>query len=76
MATSYIVLKRASVPENTMTADTGWHVVTGAFEGVSAPAAIKAAAEKSGNGEYVAVPSRSWQPVRVQVEQKTEVKFT
>lgn len=29
-----------------------------------------------GEGEYVAVPSRSWQPVTVKTETKTQLKFS
>lgn len=30
--------------------------------------------EYSGDGEYVAVPARSWKPMPVKVEHRTEVK--
>lgn len=29
-----------------------------------------------GDGEYVAVPARSWQPVTVKTETKTQLKFS
>lgn len=41
----------------------------------SANAAIRAVAEKKGDGQYVAVPARSWKPVTVKVEQTTKVSF-
>ena len=32
--------------------------------------------EHYGDGEYVAVPLRSWQPVTVKTETKTQLKFS
>lgn len=79
MATEYIVLKK-EIPAGNTTASTSlpntcWQILAGTYEGSSAEVAIKAAAEKNGAGEYVAVAARSWNPKRVAVEQRTEVKI-
>jgi hypothetical protein len=46
----------------------------------SAPAALKAMAEKVGadvpRDKFVAVPARSWKPVTVKVETKTALRFS
>ena len=62
--TAYIVLTNT---------EKGWQQLTGTYSGAHARAAIQAALN-SGNtvgeqaGEYVAVPARSWQPVKVRPE--------
>jgi hypothetical protein len=68
--TDYIILSGS---------EKGWQKLTGVYEGVSGRAAILAALN-SGNavgdqsGEYVAVPMRSWQPVKVKRETKLTFK--
>lgn len=41
----------------------------------SAEAAIRAVAAELGAAEYIAVPARSWNPVKVTVEKTTVVKL-
>ena len=62
--TAYVVLTNT---------EKGWQQLTGTYSGTSRRGAIQAALN-SGNavgeqaGEYVAVPARSWQPVKVKPE--------
>lgn len=46
----------------------------GEVEATNPNEAIKTVVEKHGAGQYVAVPARSWRPVKVTVEQTTVVK--
>ena len=71
--TDYLILR--SVQGGT------WEVI-GSMEARSARSAIREridgagqSSEHAGEGTYVAVPSRSWQPVKVAVETKTALKF-
>jgi hypothetical protein len=59
--TKYLILKKNG---------TAWEQVAEA-ETVSARAAIQAAVAKQSdsNGSYVAIPARSWKPVKVEVAQ-------
>lgn len=72
--TKYVVLNRKAQPANAPSGLTGWIQLSGEYEGSNAKAAIQAAL-KSGNGsgdpsgEYVAVPARSWDPVKVEAKQ-------
>lgn len=68
--TDYIVLSKD---------DSGfWTKETLAPSARSARSAIQAVLTQNGNreGEYVAVPFRSWRPVTVKVETKTALKFS
>jgi hypothetical protein len=67
--TKYLVLRLSKA------ATDAW-VPLGVVEASSAKAAIRSYldASKDGSGEFVAVPDRSWQPVKVQVE--TALKFS
>lgn len=68
--TDYLILK--SVEGGT------WEVV-GSTEARSARSAIRSRVDgkaETQEGTYVAVPSRSWQPVKVAVETKTALKFS
>jgi hypothetical protein len=64
--TKYIVLQGSED-------GTTW-ALAGASKG-SADKAIKAAAHADGNGTYVAIPARSWKPVKVTVSTETVVKL-
>jgi len=62
--TSYIVLTNT---------EKGWQQLTGTYSGSRPRAAIEAALATGSAlgeqaGEYVAVPARSWKPVKVKVE--------
>ena len=71
--TAYIILEKT---------EEGWKEI-GSMEARSARSAIReridGAGQSSaykGKGSYVAVPARSWQPVSVEVETKTQLKFS
>ena len=66
--TSYIVLKAVN--------DNGW-VEEKTVPARSARSAIRIVVTGGGKPDitYVAVPARSWQPVAVTVETKTQLKF-
>jgi hypothetical protein len=72
--TPYLVFHRHQEPDRSI-----WEQFT-SVEASSARAAIRLAlaGEKNpmGDGEYVATPLRSWQPVKVRVEQRREVAFS
>jgi hypothetical protein len=74
--THYLVFKRVPQEDAALSI---WEQFT-SVEASSARAAIRLAlaGEKNpmGDGEYVATPLRSWQPVKVTVEQKREVAFS
>jgi len=85
-ATSYHVLKQTNASGATPT----FQLVGLDLTAASGEAAVRAYAEraaKAGNdeqqatselaqGTYVAVPARSWKPVKVAVETKTSITFT
>ena len=62
--TAYIVFRKNG---------TGWEPLPGIHTGASARAAVTAALEEKKDmsppdGEYAAVPARSWKPIKVKVE--------
>ena len=63
--TQYVVLKRESE---------GWTPLRNS-EARSAKAALTAVIDGK-PGEYVAIPLRSWKPLKVEVETKTALKFS
>lgn len=72
--TEYAILRQAD--------DGTWEAV-GTASARSARSAIRDRVDGSqqsaaylGEGTYVAVPARSWQPVTVKTETKTELKFS
>ena len=65
--TSYLILK---YDDGTDEEEGTWSVIVSA-KASSAQRALKAAAV--GEGEYVAIPERSWKPLTVKVEQTTKV---
>lgn len=72
--TEYIVLNFDS------TADSGWKVweeVHNGVEATSAENAIRRFVEANGftSGEFVAIPKRSWKPVKVEVDTKPVVRI-
>ena len=70
--TTYIVFSREGKYGDPETERWAWR---GEAEGASAIAAIRAALnDKNEEGEFVAVPKRSFRPVKVQVE--TALKFS
>ena len=75
MATEYLVLMQAEgqMPEG----DHLWEAVR-KVEARSARAAISLVVDGTGSGEgiYVAVPTRSWAAVTVKVETKTALRFS
>ena len=79
--TVYTVLKKNSHPVDTSEEVTayldlaGWDV-RGTVKARSAQAAVSVTAAELGEGEYVAVPARSWRPVSVKVETKTALRFS
>jgi hypothetical protein len=82
--TAYVVLKypateAAKAATDALTGGTQARPPSGiqdvaTVEAASATAAIRSVVEKHGAGKYVAVPARSWKPVKVTVEQQTVVK--
>jgi hypothetical protein len=64
-ASEYVVLKKA---------EGGWNVVK-KVEAASTRAAIHAIVDGSSNGEgeYAAVPARSWSPIKVKYETKLKL---
>jgi hypothetical protein len=68
-STTYIVLQRALVGED----GAAWAVVDPAVPASSAEAAIRATARDG--GVYVAVPGRSFKPVKVEAVQVTSLKL-
>jgi hypothetical protein len=70
--TDYIILKK-----NGAGPDASWNPLPGTYNGASGRGAVLAALrtkKEHAEGEFVAVPARSWQPVKVQVE--TALKFS
>jgi hypothetical protein len=69
--TSYIVLKAH------VDGGGGWHEIPGTVAAPSAEAAIRKAlgAKADATGPYVAVPARSWKPVKVSAVQTTVLKL-
>lgn len=65
--TEYVVLVREE--------ETSWMLLDGIVRARSAKDAIKAKGATQ-NAVYVAVPARSWKPLTVSVETKTELKFS
>ena len=75
MATEYTVLRKGSPsPANAATAivDVGFKEFA-KVTATSSAAAIRQVARE--DGAYVAIPSRSWQPLTVTCEQQTKVTF-
>lgn len=66
--TSYLVLRHDDEGDG--------YVESGTYTAASATQAIRAAADKFGDGHYVAVPARSWKPRSVKVETTKVVKLT
>jgi hypothetical protein len=67
--TDYVVLKKDG--------SGFWSLVSGMdVKARSARSAIREAADRDGEGEYVAIPYRSWRPVSVKVETKTALRFS
>jgi len=65
--TKYMILAKGDKP------DAGW-VETAIVEAASARAAIREALNgASEGGEYVAVPARSWEPVKVEIQQAIKI---
>lgn len=56
----------------------GAWVEIGGTEARSAESAIRLVVARSDDteGEYVAVPARSWKPIKVSVETKTQLRFS
>lgn len=67
--TEYVVLKQDEVTGS-------WRVVAADRQGFSADSAIRAtfSGDDTDSGIYVAVPSRSWTPRQVKVEQMTRIR--
>jgi hypothetical protein len=69
--TKYTILKNFGGDK--VTANDEWHTV-GEAEAVSANAAIRSHLNgASEGGEFVAVPSRSWAPVKVEIQQAIKI---
>jgi uncharacterized protein (DUF2384 family) len=67
--TKYVVLLEHAEPG-------GWEVINDGIAAASATAAIKAVIGPTDSAKrYVAVPERSWKPVKVTVETKQTVKL-
>jgi hypothetical protein len=66
--TMYTILRETKASE-------GAFSVVGEAEASSAPGAIRAFAAKDGGsgGTFVAIPSRSWQPVTVELETRVKI---
>jgi hypothetical protein len=75
METSYMVLRQIGTsPGQDLAPKKGWDEL-GTFDASSAQAAVRTAADANGEGQYVAVPSRSFKPVVVKVATKKVVSF-
>jgi hypothetical protein len=72
-STTYIVLRRAHELDGTTDPNPAWLVVDAAVPANSAEAAIRATAKDG--GVYVAVPGRSFKPVKVEAVQVTSLKL-
>lgn len=74
--TEYLILRSVGKSEN---GEAHWEDIT-RETARSAQAAIRQAAERLGadapRNHFVAVPARSWKPVKVTVETKTALKFS
>jgi hypothetical protein len=69
--TSYVVLRKDITPANQPAAALVPWAAVDTVAATSADAAIRQVVEKSGeNGQFVAVPARSWKPRKVTVETK------
>lgn len=73
--TSYIVLRAASAAAGDQ-ATAGW-IDVATVDATSSTAAIRHMAKKNdvSSGTYVAVPARSWKPVKVAAVQTTVLKL-
>ena len=72
--TRYIVFRRDGIYGDPDSERWGW---IGEADARSARDAVKAALnDKNEEGEFVAVPKRSFRPLSVKVETKTALKFT
>ena len=77
--TKYHVLKKVDTAVGAVGAGSGehWEIVARDIEGNGAEQALrKVASGMAGGVELVAVPSRSWAPVKVKIETHTSVKLT
>jgi hypothetical protein len=72
-STTYIVLRRAHELDGTTDPNPAWLVVDAAVPANSAEAAIRKGAQE--DGVYVAVPGRSFKPIRVEAVQVTSLKL-
>ena len=74
--TEYMILRSTT---STEAGQSAWEDVT-RVTASSAHTAIRQAAERVGadvpHNHFVAVPARSWKPVTVKVETKTQLKFS
>jgi len=69
--TRYIILRKAEGGADKVGIESSWDIIDYA-DASSANAAIRSAIKTTGH--YLAVPARSWKPVKVTVEQQTVVK--
>lgn len=78
--TRYLVIRKPSEVAESNQASGGYPAggwkEAGEFTAASSDAAISEAAEKHGNGRYAAIPTRSFKPREVKVEQTTKVKLS
>ena len=71
--TEYIILRNYDCSDLNPP-DYCWQIIGEPVKASSAGRAIAASLDKGGSaGEYVAVPSRSWRPLTVKMEQVTKV---
>jgi hypothetical protein len=68
--TNYVVLRAGSTDD----ASGGWHRVSDSVKAASATAAIRVACGGQ-SGSFVAVPLRSWKPLKVTVATKPTVQM-
>jgi len=68
--TRYVVLQKHAAPG-------GWEVLNERVWAASSDAAVRQSLTANDNkeGEYVAVPARSWKPTKVTVVQETKVRL-
>lgn len=73
--TSYTILYKPEPAANSATPATGWEVLGKTYDAVSNVAAVRAAAaDAQKSGSYVAIPTRSFDVVRIEIETNPRVK--
>ena len=73
--TTYTILHKPDQPTNGSSGQSGWQKLPKEYEAASNTAAVRAAAaETQKPGAYVAIPSRSFEVIRIEIETNPRVK--